>query len=137
MSGIVNEQAILDVYGKWPSFHDAEVLSIALGRGVDGWPFLEAVFYLFEMTNEIDNQGYYVLRNHRIVCLRFEEISGLEIEDFDSQNVLFDLRIDHLEPSENNDAAHEICFNASIGTEASFRCRRIEVKSVEPYTPAD
>jgi hypothetical protein len=45
-----------EVFGQWPSFHDAEVLALRLDRGDDSTdpqsmgPRLEADIYVFELT---------------------------------------------------------------------------------------
>jgi len=33
MEGIVNAEALIEIYGYWPSFHDAVVLRLVLDRG--------------------------------------------------------------------------------------------------------
>lgn len=134
MAGIVNEQALIDVYGRWPAFHDGEVLSVLLDRGTDNNPSLEVAIQSHEMTSEVV-AGYYVLRNHRLVRLRFEDISDLVLEDFNGSNIIFDIDIKELDAAENNGCRYEIGFSSSYGMIAVFRCKRIEAMSVEPYSP--
>jgi hypothetical protein len=71
MTRIKNEKALTDIFGRWPSFHDAEIISIYLDRSGQDGPSLEAKIHLFEMTNRVDAKGYYVLKNHILVTFRF------------------------------------------------------------------
>ena len=58
---IQNSHLLTDVFGRWPSFHDAEVTRIVLDR--DETPYLEATIHVFEMTSQIEH-GAYVLKTH-------------------------------------------------------------------------
>jgi hypothetical protein len=78
-------------FGYWPSFHDAEVLSITLDRSSAS----RVVIHAFEMTAEVDAQGRYVLTKHAVVTFFLEGfprdqygITNTRIEFFTSQNVL-------------------------------------------------
>ncbi len=45
---IAGAERVLDIFGAWPSFHDAEVLSLRLDRsGLSGGPELEAEIHVF------------------------------------------------------------------------------------------
>src|SRR5579871_2051209 len=73
MAGIENQEALTRIFGDWPSFHDAEVLSLVLGRhGIEDrpGPTLEARIHVFQMTGEVDERGYFRLGNHTLVVLR-------------------------------------------------------------------
>ena len=59
-----NSSALESIFGRWPSFHDAEMLRVVLDRSGDEGPTLEAVIRVFEMTSDVDPKGYYVLKNH-------------------------------------------------------------------------
>src|SRR3954470_1120064 len=90
-SKIQNSNLLTDIFGRWPSFHDAEVVCIVLDRG-ERRPYLEASIHLFEITSQIEH-GAYVLKNHTLATLRFIEIYQLKLDDFNHQNVLFGLNI--------------------------------------------
>jgi len=127
---IKGAKLVTDVYGHWPSFHDAEVLRIVLDRGtsVDG-PTLAMDIRTFEMTNETDAEGYFILRNEKVVSFRFISVTELELGDFNLQNVLFDLRIDRV-CEEGGDAHFEVSLNPSYGVSALFRCREAVVETI-------
>jgi hypothetical protein len=81
-------------FGRWPTFHDAEVVSITLDR-TEG---ARVAIHAFEMTPEIDARGHYVMTKHAIVTFCMEGfpkdtfgifgITNIHIEDFNRQNVL-------------------------------------------------
>jgi len=63
---IDNARALTDVFGRWPSFHDAEIHRIRLDRGIAGPPSLEADVNVFEITSDVTPSGYYALKNHTL-----------------------------------------------------------------------
>lgn len=71
--------------GRVPSFHDAEILSVTLDReSASG----EVRIRTWEMTPEVDAKGFFVLTKHVVVRFRASGISGLELTDFNHQNVI-------------------------------------------------
>lgn len=55
--------ALVEIFGYWPAFHDAEVIAVRLDRsGVSGSPELEADVHVFEMTSTVTPDGFYELR---------------------------------------------------------------------------
>ncbi|MDR3621416.1 MAG: Imm50 family immunity protein [Paludisphaera borealis] len=127
------------IFGYWPSFHDAEVLWVRLDRGPvheEGGcgPALEALFHAFEMTNEVGPDGVYVQRHHVLVRLRFHDISGLNLEGFNHQNVLFEMSISDLRELEMEKIDFEVTLTTSYGLRGCFQCHRVEVIEVTPCT---
>jgi hypothetical protein len=92
---IGNSEALTEIFGRWPSFHDAEVIALRLDReaGEGGTPALELGVHLWEMTNDVDPDGFYVRRHHTITTLRFADIDDLDLGGFNGQNVIADLTI--------------------------------------------
>ena len=77
---IVGREKITNIFGYWPSFHDAEVLEFHLWRGnVDPdvkayvFPVLTVKIHLWEITSKVDTRGYCVLRHRTLATLRFHE----------------------------------------------------------------
>lgn len=81
--------SIFDWFGYWPSFHDAEILRLDLNPTGESTISIKTE----EATNEVDAQGYYVLRKHVTVHFLLEGISGLELYGFSAQNVISGLEI--------------------------------------------
>ena len=125
---IRNAVLVTDIFGYWPSFHDAEIVSIRLERAPDV-PYLEAVIDVFQMTDEINVDGYYVNKNNTLVTLRFSDLQLHSLDSFNHQNVLFELTI---EPKTDSDFRFAIAFSSSYGCEAHFDCNTIEVIQAEP-----
>ena len=134
-SKIQNSHLLTDIFGRWPSFHDAEVLSITLDRGEKNnfEPSLTAAIYVFEMTSQVDNEGRYVLRNHTLVRFRFYKIVNLSLTDFNQQNVLQHLDIEHLSDRERDKVKFKITFSGIFGVKAEFHCDSVSIESVEPH----
>jgi hypothetical protein len=133
---IENAGSLESVFGAWPSFHDAEVLRVVLDRSGDDWPTLEAAIHVFEMTSEVDSKGFYVLRNHTEVLLRFTGVVATRLQWFNHQNVLSSLEISELNPNEHEGRVIRVEMPSSYGLEAEFDCKRAIVASVRPYGPA-
>jgi hypothetical protein len=132
---IGNAELVERIFGGWPSFHDAEIHHLSITRDCDAGPQMDVSIHHWEMTNEVDSKGYYVLRNHTLTTLRFSGVGDLQLAGFNHQNVLWDLQISELEPG--SEFRFSVSMPTSYGCEASFRCREIRVLSAEPYNNHD
>jgi hypothetical protein len=133
-SKIENSHLLTAIFGRWPSFHDAEVLNIALDRGERGAfdPSLEAAFRLYEGTSGMDQEGRYVLKNHVVVRIKFSRIVNLTLADFNQQNALGSLVIEHLSDRERDTVKFRVVFESIFGVKAKFHCESVRIESVEP-----
>jgi hypothetical protein len=131
---IENSHLVTDIFGRWPSFHDAEVLEMTLNRGERATygPWLSATIHVFEMTSQVEN-GAYVLRHNSAVNFHFRELHELELDGFNQQNVLGGLRIVDVSDRELDGINFEVFFDGIYGVSASLQCRSINIESVEPY----
>jgi hypothetical protein len=84
MVGIDGAQELHDWFGYWPTFHDAEIVRLELNRS--GSSLLSV--HTWEITNETDQQGYYVLAKNITVDLLLDGISNLHLDGFSHQNVV-------------------------------------------------
>lgn len=76
--------------GRVPSFHDAEVLGVWLDRdGAIG----QVKVHAFEITNQVDPDGYLGLTKHVVVLFEFDRVAGLNLVGFNAQNVINGLSI--------------------------------------------
>jgi hypothetical protein len=133
MAEIRGIERLTHIFGRWPSFHDAEVLRVRLDHDAQLGAALETDIHLFEMTSEVDERGYYVLRNHTLATLRFDGMSALDLGWFDRQNVIADLSIKEIaEPEEATQVWH-VELASSVGMEASFDCATITVAEARPF----
>lgn len=146
MPEIKNRSAIIDRFGHWPSFHDAEVLSILLERGELGGS-LTLRIHTWDVSAEVDASGYFILTNHTLVAMRFIGVVLETLRHFNRQNVISELRIEELTsaapplPAESyyfaadtTDLAFQVTIDSSYGCAALFKCKTAEVVAVEPFS---
>lgn len=82
-----------DWFGYWPNFHDGEVIQLRLSRTGTSSMLVHA----FQMTSQLDKDGYYVLDKDILVEFQLEGVSDLGLEGFNHQNVIFSLTIEKTE----------------------------------------
>lgn len=83
-------QALIEWFGRWPSFHDAEILSVSLDR--TGTSCIR--LHTWDLTGEVDAKGYYLLRNHVVVSFLLDDVADLELVGFSHQNVISGLTVE-------------------------------------------
>ena len=125
---IVNAEKVCSIFGKWPTFHDAEVLTVVLDRGTP--PKLQTSIVIRVWTfkvhrDQTDSKGYYKTTDHSIVTFRFDEPDDLVMEGFNHQNVLFDITFKLI------DNRVHLTFEGIYGIHATFRCQKVTVEAVE------
>jgi hypothetical protein len=89
-SAIVGSENLTRIFGYWPSFHDAEIIDLHLwrgevdpGRGVFVFPTLTLTMHVWELTREVDADGYLILRHHTLTKLKFHTVfEDIRIEGF-------------------------------------------------------
>lgn len=127
---IPGAQDVVAWFGYWPTFHDAEVLSISLDR-LSG---CLVSIHAFEMTGEVDSRGRYVLGKHAVVTFCMEgfvrDESGLNtrIEFFNGQNVLSSAGVNR------RPEGYELILEGCHGVDGAIACERMSV-SLEPGLP--
>ena len=124
---VANSAALISVFGSWPSFHDAEIVSILLRRGPQD-PSLECAIHVFGTANEVDERGHFVTRNHVIVEFLFSNIELERLEDFNRQNVIDELRIERTESGR-----FSILMPPNNGCEVRLACESIRILMVREY----
>jgi hypothetical protein len=107
-----------DWFGYWPSFHDAEVISLHLNR--TGSSSLRV--YTWEMTKEVDEKGYYVLAKHVVVEFILEFISGLSLNGSNHQNVIFGLQV------EKTDSGFRLTLDDCYGLAGSIEAEKMSIR---------
>jgi hypothetical protein len=88
--------AVVSWFGRWPSFHDAEILSVQLNRRGKSWIKLHA-WNLSDKTYEQDGKQAFVREKDAVVTFEIDGIVDLELADFSNQNVLQRLVIEQRE----------------------------------------
>ena len=123
-----NYKALLDHFGYWPSFHDANVMSYA-GPTAES-DTVDLVLHTFEMTSEVDAKGYYVLHKHVLVTFRFAGVHDASLERFDSGNILFGMDITRA----GDAGSFHVELDSLMDMSGDFSATSGEVLSVVPCT---
>jgi len=113
-------------FGYAPSFHDAEVLGLALDR--EG-PHCSLRIHGFEMTPKIDESGYFVCTKHVVVTFQITDLLTLELEDFNHQNALMGLMI-----TRGLDAGYRLEIDGAHGLSGVIEGRQMEIE-LKPGIP--
>ena len=137
-------EKLTSIFGRWPSFHDAEVVELHLWRGDSmmershpRFPVLTTKIHLWELTSETDARGYYVLKHHTLATLRFNDVLDLEIRGFSNQNVIFGLPITSQERTAGPwKRTFTVEFAPVSEFGATFQCSRIEIMEAVPWAQA-
>jgi hypothetical protein len=85
--------AVITWFGKWPSFHDAEVLSVHIDREHN---MSSLRIQTWNLSDATDESGHFIREQVATVVFEFSGIRWirLEGEDADRQNVIAGLRLD-------------------------------------------
>ena len=132
---IEHQELLTDLFGRWPSFHDAEVRRLTF-LSADQWspdePVLEAQIRVFEITSEVGPRGMLVLKHDSLATVRFLGVCELKLTDFRAQNSLMGLAIEDITSRQLENQRFAVRFDGSMGFDMRFLCRRIVIDSVEP-----
>ena len=105
-------------FGYWPTFHDAEIVSLRLNRKGSS----SLCLHTWEMTKEVDDKGYFVLAKHIVVEFVFEAICGLALNGFNEQNVIFGLVI------EKTDSGFQITLDDCYGLSGNIEAGKMSIR---------
>ena len=124
-------EKLTGIFGYWPTFHDASVIAVEVsnsGGEKHTAKAVQLVVLAHEMTDEVDEKGYFKLQKRTAVILRFHDVTEPELTRFGNNNVLFGLE---LEPGPNG--IHVVLDSAMGGDMAgSLCCKSIEVIEARP-----
>jgi hypothetical protein len=76
--------SVKEWFGYWPSFHDAEIVSLNLNRNSAS----RLSIHVFHTLNQTNEHGHYLTTKHAVVCFILEEIQDLNLVQFSDQNVI-------------------------------------------------
>jgi hypothetical protein len=124
---LANSERIEDTLGTWPSFHDAEILTISLDR--DG-PSISLKLLLCPAAGRVDAGG-----SEGQVCwtttLRFFDVDDVRLEAFNYQNVVWSLTLSAVEEERfatgKRESRIRVAIASVFGCECSFNCGSGEV----------
>jgi immunity protein 50 of polymorphic toxin system len=134
---ITGSELVTQVFGYWPSFHDAEVVRMSLETTASpsAGPDVRADIYAFEITNEVAPDGTLVLRHKVLVSFRFSGVDNLLVKNFGNQNAIMGLSIVDIRSRQMEAVKFEVRFDGSFSFSAEFLCREVFVESVRAWKP--
>lgn len=135
---IENSELVSKIYGKWPSFHDFEIIRIQFDRDAPeepSGPQISAFVHMWQITGETDETGKYVCGNHHVVEVRMRNVCEYEMVGFNSQNVINDVEV--WQEKDGDSPKSCIRFPALFGADLTVMCEKIEIGRIEPGLPDD
>jgi len=108
-SEVTGASTIVDAFGFWPSFHDAEIVELHLVR--EG---------LSKVVVEL-----YVQTKKATVCFKLKNVVELCLDNFNHQNVLFDLTLTKTE------IGYKLIMEPSFGLSGQIESEDIQVELLE------
>lgn len=121
LQNVPGAQDLVTWFGDWPSFHDAEVLSIHLNRCSAS---IVRIFTWLK-ANEINDRGYFGATKHVLVTFVLEGIQTVQLDDFNHQNVISGLSLDKTE------AGYRLILHPCFGAQGVLDAEQIRI-SLEP-----
>jgi hypothetical protein len=134
---IENHELVLEAFGYWPSFHDAEVYWLKLERLQETYkgycsPNIEFEIHGWEMTSETDSKGDFKLQKHHLIHFKFENIFDVEFDGFNHQNALLELEISQEPERESGVTSLKIGLDPAYGVGGEFKAYKGSVVNITP-----
>jgi Immunity protein 50 len=141
-SFIDGSNKLTEIFGYWPTFHDAEIIDVQLWRGDveprrNSWvlPVLTVKLHVWQVGPELDPNGYCLLQHSTLTTLRFHDVEQFRMNGFNHQNPIFGLQISRQERADGRPTPLFGVEFDPVGdgnVEASFQCSRVEVVDATP-----
>ena len=128
---IIGHEKVIAILDKWPSFHDAEVLSVTLERDERSYiapPQMKAVIHAFRLEVSPGDPS----RNNCLVSMQFRGIEELKLADFNNQNAINGISLSTHWSERLRCEVFNVRFLPGFGLGCEFQCNEIEVLSVQP-----
>lgn len=132
LARIHGRERLIQHFGSWPRFHDAEIIAISLERApwlTTATKDLRATFYVYDLSRTPQSP----LRKQTFVEILFEDIDDLRISHFDHQNPITDFSITSVS-AEISPQTFEVEWGG-VQHEVSFSCSTISVLRVIDLNP--
>jgi hypothetical protein len=111
ISTVAGVDAVIRWFGSWPSFHDAEVISIYLARKE------ESVLRVYP----------YHPQKPAVVDFILEDVTDIELNDFSCQNVINSLDIE-IATGQNGDSVYRVIFAPCYGVAGRVDAKSLRVE---------
>ena len=137
-SQLVGFERVFNHFGEWPTFHDAEVLSLTLDRDAQAGktgPTLSILLHGFEMSGEITPAGHYKTIKHCVVTFAFYDVHLEKLEDFNHQNAIMELTLVDSTAHGLEHLRLRVAIEGANGLTCIFACRYGQVLDLTPGIP--
>jgi hypothetical protein len=124
LDNIAGAAKLVEWFGNWPSFRDAEILEINLRRQGES----QIKLHTWEIPNQTNDRGYDLQNKNVIVTFRLHDVSDASLEGFNDQNVISELKI------EQTEEGFELTLEPSFGVRGMITAGRILI-DFEPGRP--
>jgi hypothetical protein len=135
---LIGFERVVNHFGYWPTFHDAEVLSLTLDRdaqvGKTG-PTLTIAVHAFEISKEVTAAGYLKTAKHCVVTFAFYDVYLEKLEDFSNQNAIMGLNLTDITADGLEHLRLAAAIEGSNGLTCSFQCRYGQLLDLTPGIP--
>ena len=116
---------LINWFGYWPSFHDAEVLEVELHRA----GLSKIRIHTWETQRDrTDNQGCYLRTKHVMGSFLLEEVMDVHLEGFNHQNVITGLDL------KQQGGDYNIGLEGIYGVDGSITARKVRIE-LQPGIP--
>lgn len=116
--------ALIDWFGRVPSFHDAELLAIELCSTKSS----SLRIHTWMITDELDSQGYFILDKHVVVTIAFDQVTYVSLSDFNLVGI-----IGHLSMTKVSDT-YQFSWDGAYGVQGTIRAKQATV-AIHPGRP--
>jgi hypothetical protein len=125
---IPGAETLVEWFGIWPSFHDAEIMSLCIDRERQASSMRIRAFTL---SDRIDSNGRFVREREALVVFDFAGIKSLHIEgeDADTQNVISSLLV------EETDGGYRVVLGPCYGLAGEIVVKDLRVKLETTFQP--
>jgi hypothetical protein len=119
LHAIPGGQALIDWFGHAPNFHDADLMAINIIS--NGASVLK--LWTWSMTDNVDDQGYFVLEKHIFVDIILREVTYIALNEFHLPGIVFQLHI-----TKSGDE-FDVSWDGSYGVSGTVRARQVSIES--------
>jgi hypothetical protein len=133
---IAGSEKLVAALGYWPTFHDAEVISVSAQRALPvavGGARVELVVHVrkYEVRGEGTAQYEQALVKSVLASFLCTQVADLELSEFNHQNVINSLSVRNEPSPEAAGAPLVLTIEPIWGVGGTVRCARVEVSTVQ------
>lgn len=137
---IQGTEKVISAFGRWPCFHDAEVILFSAERELPvrkGGTIARLTVHVREYATVGEGTVDYDIKETKSVLIRFlfKGACDFEITDFNLQNVIDSIEVSHVDV--DDPANLKVDIEPIWGFGGSLRCAAIEIEAAEALSTED